>query len=79
MLGVSTAAEDVDVVVRAAGLARLERARREPADTLTINPWPSRPLLDDEELPLMSACPVAALPNARLPTATHLMIAQWGA
>jgi len=31
VLGVSTAAEDVDVVVRAAGLARVERARREPA------------------------------------------------
>jgi hypothetical protein len=56
------------------GISPGARAR----DAATINPWPSRPLLGDEQLPLMSACPVAALPNARLPPATHL-IAQWGA
>ena len=42
----------------------------------SVNPWRSRPLLGDEQLPVMSACPLAALPNARLPPATHL-IAQW--
>ena len=51
------------------------RADRDPC---FINPWPSRPLLGDEQLPLMSVYPVAALPNARLPPATRL-IAQWGA
>jgi len=43
-------------------------ARRSTCERL-FNPWPSRPLPGDGELPLMSACPVAALPNARLPPA----------
>ena len=47
-------------------------------DELTLNPWPGRALPADEELPLMSACPVAALPSARPPPATPLM-ALWGA
>jgi len=44
--------------------------------SLAINPWRNRPRLGDEQLPAMSACPLAALPNVRLPSATHLM-AQW--
>jgi hypothetical protein len=47
--------------------------RSRPVDPCFINPRRSPPLLGDEQLPVMSACPLVALPNARLPSATHLI------
>jgi ABC transporter substrate binding protein len=70
-----TDAENYQSSLRDVRAAAFARGR---PDELTVNRLRGRALPADEELPLMSAYPAAALPSARPPPATPPM-APWGA